>query len=105
MLTRKVAIKEAGSFLSDLKDFGYTPVKAVLFGSMVKGSQHEWSDIDLAVWDEHFTGPIAMDYEKILPVLRPYRHLELHPFHPDETAETNPFVAEILRTGIEMPLE
>jgi predicted nucleotidyltransferase len=102
MLTRKTALKEAGNFLADLKAFGYTPVKAVLFGSMVTGRQHAWSDIDLAVWDEHFLGPIAMDYEKILPVLRPYRNLELHPFHPEETAESNPFIAEILRTGIEV---
>ena len=102
MLTRKTALKEAGNFLADLKAFGYAPVKAVLFGSMVTGRQHAWSDIDLAVWDEHFTGPIAMDYEKILPVLRPYQHLELHPFHPEDTAESNPFVAEIIRTGIEI---
>jgi predicted nucleotidyltransferase len=102
MFTRKTARIEAGNFLRDLKNFGFSPTRAILFGSMVNGRHHAWSDIDLAVWDENFTGPLAMDYEKILPVLRPYTNLELHTFHPGETAETNPFAAEIIRTGIEL---
>jgi hypothetical protein len=28
--------------------------------------------------------------------------LELHTFHPDETPENNPFVHEIVKTGIEI---
>ena len=100
MLTRKAAIREANNFLLDLKNFGFSPSMAILFGSMVSGRQHEYSDIDLAVWDERFTGPLALDYEKILPVLRPYPKIELHTFQACDTPDENPFVAEIIRTGI-----
>jgi predicted nucleotidyltransferase len=104
MFTRKTAIVQATQFLTELKQFGLSPERAVLFGSVVRGKQHELSDIDLAVWDSSFTGVLGLDYEKILPVLRPYKMLELHTFTPSETAENNPFVKEILRTGIELPV-
>lgn len=100
MLTRKIALTTANRFLADLKAFGVQPTKAILFGSVAKGSQHEWSDIDLAVWAPEFIGVLGIDYETIMPVLRPYRELELHTFAPDETAESNPFVEHIEKTGI-----
>jgi predicted nucleotidyltransferase len=104
MFTRKTAIAQANQFINDLKAFGLHPVKAILFGSIAKGNQHELSDIDLAVWDDSFSGVLGLDYEKILPVLRPYMMLELHTFHSDETVENNPFVNEIVKTGIEIPV-
>jgi predicted nucleotidyltransferase len=102
MFTRATAIKQSRQFLADLKAFGLNPKRAILFGSIAKGRQHELSDIDLAVWDASFTGVLGIDYEKILPVLRPYMMLELHTFHPDETPENNPFIGEIVKTGIEI---
>lgn len=104
MLTRKAALIQANQFLADLKVFGIQPTKAILFGSTAKGTQHEWSDIDLAVWAPGFSGVLGVDYEQILPVLRPYKVLELHTFSPEETAETNPFVEHIVKTGIELAI-
>jgi len=104
MLTRKAALNQANQFLNDLKAFGLNPARAILFGSVAKGKQHEWSDIDLAVWDSTFTGVLGMDYEKILPVLRPYMMIELHTFHPSETEDNNPFIGEIVKTGIELEI-
>jgi predicted nucleotidyltransferase len=71
MFTRKTALKEARNFLDDLKAFGLRPTRAVLFGSIAKGKQHVLSDLDLAVWDPSFSGVLGIDYEKLLPVLRP----------------------------------
>lgn len=102
MLTKKVALSQLNQFLLDLKAFGIHPTKAVLFGSVAKGRQKEWSDIDVAIWAPEFSGVLGLDIELILPVLRPYDRMEIHTFHPTETPETNPFVGEIVRTGIEV---
>jgi len=102
MFTRKTALKQANNFIDDLKKFGLSPTRAVLFGSIAKGKQHALSDIDLAVWEPSFTGALGIDYERIMPVLRPYMKLELHTFNGEDTAENNPFVNEIIKTGIEL---
>jgi hypothetical protein len=94
MFTRKTALIQAHQFLNDLK----------AFGSIAKGRQHALSDLDLAVWDPSFSGVLGLDYERILPVLRPCKMLELHTFHPDETPENTPFVKEIVTSGIEIPV-
>jgi predicted nucleotidyltransferase len=86
-------------FLSDLQRAGLGPERAVLFGSYAKGNPHEWSDIDLAVWARGFEGIRILDIPKILPILRPYIGLELHPFAAGDTRETKPFIEEIERTG------
>jgi Nucleotidyltransferase domain len=104
MFTRKTALIQAHQFLNDLKAFGLHPTRAVLFGSIAKGRQHALSDLDLAVWDPSFSGVLGLDYERILPVLRPCKMLELHTFHPDETPENTPFVKEIVTSGIEIPV-
>ncbi|HRH34874.1 MAG TPA: nucleotidyltransferase domain-containing protein, partial [Catalimonadaceae bacterium] len=102
MLTRKIAINQANQLIQALRVFGIAPVRAILFGSVAKGKQHAWSDIDLAIWSADFTGVLGLDVEKILPVLRPFPMVEVHTFHPDESEANNPFIREIVKTGIEL---
>jgi uncharacterized protein len=74
--------------------------KAVLFGSFAKNEQHEYSDIDLALWSDAFSGVGFLDY-KFFSALKyknkVFSEIECHTFtnqHP------NPFEEEILKTGI-----
>lgn len=99
MVTKADAINTAKSFLSDLGLMGYKPDKAILFGSMVKGIQHNDSDIDLAVWDARFTGCLSVDYEPIRRLLSRYYLIELHTFNTNATEDTNPFITIILKEG------
>jgi predicted nucleotidyltransferase len=100
MLSTTIAIDTAKYFLKDLEKLGYSPSKAILFGSMAKGTMHEYSDIDLAVWDEKFLGSITFDSQPIIKLLVKYKDIELHPFNIKTTPKENPFVSIIEKEGI-----
>ncbi len=101
MFTRKslkIIIRE---FILELKSKGYSPSKVILFGSYAKGRPHEHSDIDLAIWDEKFTGCIPLDVESLLKLKIKFPTLlELHTYHASETAESDPFIGVIENHGI-----
>lgn len=102
MVTRKVLDTTIRSFIQDLQRAGYSPSRVVLFGSYAKGRPHATSDIDLAVWDERFTGCGTADIAPIASLVSKYPGLELHFFAATETPADNPFVAEIMMHGIEI---
>ena len=102
MVTIRIAKQRITQLLADLRAQGYNPTRAILFGSVAKGRPHQYSDIDVAVWDEKFTGCTPIDYESIGRLLQNYPRLELHTYHVSETAEENPFIAEIEKNGIEV---
>lgn len=104
MLTRKALNQRVASFIADLKGAGYSPTRVVLFGSYANGRPHELSDIDLAIWDEKFTGCGTADIEPIAAIVSKYPLLELHSFSPIDTASNNPFVKEILKHGVTTPV-
>lgn len=72
-----------------------------MFGSYVSGVPTEDSDIDVAVVSDDFSGDRIEDTVLLM------RHrwdvdlrIEPHPFRPEDFTPGNPWVAEILRTGI-----
>jgi predicted nucleotidyltransferase len=99
MLTKKNAIETAGLFIADLKTLGYNPTQAWLFGSVVSEKIHAYSDIDLALWDNKFTGVLHLDGEKIKRLLLKYKLIELHSFPASLTENEDPFIGEIKKTG------
>ena len=101
MFTRKSLKIIIQEFILELKAKGYNPSKVVLFGSYAKGHPHEYSDIDLAIWDEKFTGCIPLDIESLLKMKVKFPTLlELHTYHSTETVESDPFIGEIEKHGI-----
>lgn len=102
MLTRKALDKKIQSFIKDLQANGFQPSRAVLFGSYAKGNPHEYSDVDLAIWDKKFSGVGALDFEKIAPIARNYVGIEVHFYQEGETEDDDPFIEEINKTGIEI---
>lgn len=99
MVTKQTLNRTIESFVSELFDGGYHPQKVVLFGSYAKGRPHALSDIDLAVWDKKFTGCGSIDIEPIASIVSRYPGLELHTFSLEDTAENDPMISEILKTG------
>jgi predicted nucleotidyltransferase len=102
MVTIRHAKQVVKNLVEDLRNHGYAPTRAVLFGSVAKGKATPVSDLDVAIWDERFTGCTPFDYEPILPVLRNYPRVEVHTFQASEDAEANPFIGEIEKHGIEI---
>ncbi len=80
------------------------PIKeAVLFGSYATGMQQEWSDIDIALVSDVFVGNRMDDKDKIRDItLSVSNEIEVLPFTPADFNLHNPFVKEILRTGIRL---
>ncbi len=77
--------------------------RAILFGSYARGNYTEWSDIDLAIVSEAFQGDRVEDRDKIRPIkLSISSELEVLPYTPEDFTEDDPFVKEIIETGIEL---
>ena len=75
----------------------------ILFGSYAKGTNHEDSDIDIAV----VSSDIKNKFDDMTTLMRLRRDIDLriepHPIKTEEfKANETPFIDEIIRTGIEV---
>ena len=95
--------KTINSFLLELNRNNIPIKEAILFGSYASGSNKEWSDIDIALVSEVFQGDRIDDKDKIRKItLSISSEIEIMPFSPSDFNSQNPFVKEILRTGIKL---
>ena len=75
--------------------------QAILFGSYAKGTNHEYSDIDVAVVSEDFEGTRFYDNQKLFDAkYNTSIDLETHPFRPEDFTPDDLFVKEIISYGI-----
>ncbi|MCX6155306.1 MAG: nucleotidyltransferase domain-containing protein [Candidatus Kapabacteria bacterium] len=94
---REIVIK----FILEAKKDNISIDQAILFGSYAKGTNHEYSDIDLAVVSDNFEGIRFFDNVKLInAALKSSIDLETHPYRPEDFKEDNPFVKEILEYGV-----
>ena len=97
------AIEVLERFLILLKTTSIRIETAVLFGSYARGYAHEWSDIDVALVSPDFSGVRFYDRKMLNPfMLNVDTRIETHPFMPEDFTEDDPFVEEIMRTGVEL---
>lgn len=88
-------------FIKQLNEHNLTVDQAFVFGSYARGSQSEWSDIDVALISDKFEGIRFHDHCKVSPfILKVDTRLEAHPFRPEDFTLDNPFVEEIVATGV-----
>jgi|LakMenEpi03Aug12_release.lakeMendotaPanAssembly.Ray.scaffolds.fasta_scaffold240989_2 predicted nucleotidyltransferase len=99
MVRRKDINDEINGYLLGLEELGYPVNKAYVFGSMVNGHPHAYSDIDLAVWSENFGSNYFEIIEKTAVLKRKFKRIELHPFQLNDSAENNPFIRTIEASG------
>jgi predicted nucleotidyltransferase len=79
--------------------------RAVLFGSYSKGTATELSDIDICFFLDSFNGKGRIDIiTELLGIAGKYKGVFFEPivFPVSEIKRGNPFVREILATGIEL---
>jgi predicted nucleotidyltransferase len=106
MLNTRIALRQIKQFIQELEmEKEITISKAILFGSVSKGTSHKDSDIDLAIWSPHFIGCIPIDLELFANVKSRYPLLEVHTFSVDEDRNNNPMIEEIEKTGILLELD
>jgi len=95
------AIRIGISYLNKLKGSKFHFSEAWLFGSYAKGSQHENSDIDIAiVLDDNV--PLSFDTEIQLMLMRSGEEtmIEPHPFSKNEFNQNSPIVKHIIDSGL-----
>jgi predicted nucleotidyltransferase len=81
--------------------------KVVLFGSYAKGKADKQSDIDVCFFLDNYGGKERVEIIiELIGLKRKYQSAYFEPivFPTSEIRNDNPFVKEILRTGIEIKL-
>ena len=74
---------------------------AYVYGSQVKGTFTEWSDIDLAVISPDFsTDPFQERLALMRLAAQIDDRIEPHPFTPQDFDASNPLASEIRKTGV-----
>ena len=102
---------DAASIIDIIKDYvndvrSVFPVdKAVVFGSYAKGTADAQSDIDICFFLDNYGGKRRLDIiEELLGLIDNGEYFEPIVFPTSEIQNDNPFVKEILRTGVEIDL-
>lgn len=75
--------------------------KVFLFGSYARGTSSKYSDIDLAIVSRDFEGVRFFDRKRLIKyIVKVNTDIQLHPFKLEDFTTDDPFVEEIIRTGI-----
>jgi len=94
------AINLIKKYIVRLKENNICVEKVLLFGSYIKGTPREDSDIDIAVISSAFKGDRYSDRRLIVPLRRGIdSRLEPIPFTPDDYAKGGMLIDEIKSTG------
>ena len=104
MLTRDAAIETVRNYAREIEDRGVHLRTVILYGSFAKGTQHEWSDIDVALVADEFTGFTFNDCKLYsgLGIRKPYIRIEEKTYSTDYFHQGDPFIEEIRKTGIKI---
>lgn len=90
-------------YIDALEDNNVPIRQAVLFGSHATGSSHDWSDIDIALVSDVFEGMRFRDRNKIRKItIGISSDLSPLPYRTEDFTPDDPFVREILETGIKI---
>ena len=102
MLTQSTALERVRSFAESIRSQHISLRKVILFGSYARNEQRSFSDIDVALVADEFTGFGFQDVGLIGASLaqKLFVDIEPHTFSPEQLSDWNPFVQEIKRTGI-----
>ena len=104
MVERKVDIKILNTVEKYIKEISkHYNIKAVyLFGSYAKGTNTEDSDIDVAIIINSDNNVFDLMVELMMLTQNIDLRIEPHPIKVEDFEEGNPFVQEILDTGIKV---
>ncbi len=90
-------------YIIRLKENNISVEKVLLFGSIMKGTSREDSDIDIAVISSSFKGDRYSDRRLIVPLRRGIdSRIDPIPFTPEDYAEGGILIDEIKSTGQEI---
>jgi predicted nucleotidyltransferase len=104
MLDKDAAIAIVRNYAQEIESHGVHLRDVILYGSFAKGMQHEWSDIDVALVADEFTG-WYLDDKKLFPyvgIKKPYIRIEAKTYPTQYFQQGDPFINEIIKTGVKI---
>lgn len=108
MVAQKVAIEKVQNFAKEITSAtGLNLRRIILFGSYASGNPNKWSDIDVALVADEFSGIGFDDMAHFAKINNrpPYVDIETRTYNTENfSPDKDPFVEEIIRTGIEIKL-
>jgi len=101
MLTQNAAINIVENYAREIAEQGVNLRTVVLFGSFAKNTQDEWSDIDVALVADEFTGlPTDHDLFPYIGIKKPYVRIEAKTYPTNYFRTGDPFIEEIKKKGV-----
>ena len=95
------ALKIANLYIDTISN-KYTIIQAFMFGSFAKGTNHDDSDIDVAVVVNNAEDIIDTQIDMMKLRRKVDLRIEPHPFVMSDFNQNDPLVSEILRYGVEI---
>ena len=99
-MDQRAAFEVVKKYLQVLAEHDLDIEKVYIFGSYAKGNFREESDIDVAVVMKNLENSFTMQVHLMNLRNNLDTRIEPHPFDAEDFEAGNPFVTEILRTGI-----
>ena len=104
MFTQDALMSYISAYVLECNKLGVFFNKVILFGSYARNTPHQWSDIDLALVSDSFSGFKPDDRGKLSAANIRFRDIEPHTFPREYFEKGDPFIDEIIRTGNELTL-
>ncbi len=101
-MDKKTATQIARKYIEFIKKKDPNVKKAYIFGSYIKGTVKEDSDIDLAIIFKNLTDTFDMQVQ-LMKLRRKFdTRIEPHAFRESDFQDSNLLAKEILKTGLEI---
>lgn len=100
-MDKREALKIASQYIDILRN-KYVILQAFMFGSFAKGTNHEDSDIDIAIVIKNVSDIIDTQIDMMKLRRKVDLRIEPHPFIVNDFNIGNPVVNEILKSGIKI---
>jgi uncharacterized protein len=98
---KKVILQTVRQYIEHLQKNEIPIWRIYLYGSVAKGTYHDNSDIDLAVfWDKEDIDGFNEDVQLMKLTPKIDLRIEPHSFARSDFDETNPYIKEIVETGV-----
>ena len=104
MVTQQAAIETVKDFVREVKGQGVHLRHVFLYGSVSRNTQHEHSDIDVALVSDQFSGVGFLDIPLFVKALRKHYIIQPKTFSTKDFENGDAFAEEIKKTGMEIKL-
>jgi len=99
-ITEDSIIEIVKKYIEELERNNIRISEAIIFGSQVKGTAREESDIDIALVSDDFTGDRFDDRRRIIPLRRKIdSRIEPMPFRPEDFYNGGMLAEVVKKTG------